>query len=152
MAKKTGKRVSNKGYRGYINLTLLLLIFVLDRLAKIYLSDSCLWLFCVKRAVNEGAAFGLLTGWITFLIAFAILILGIILWVYRNANDFARLGLVLVASGTLSNLFDRVVYGKVLDVFSFFGSSSFNLADLSNLAGVFILILSLYGYGSRRKQ
>ena len=115
-------------------------IFVLDRLFKIYLSDGCLGIFCVKRAVNAGAAFGIFEGWTLLLVLAAIAVLLIIFSLYRSSSRMVRWAFVLIAAGTVSNLADRLLYGHVVDLFSVLGSSSFNLADLSNLAGAVILI------------
>ena len=149
-SKKPKKSIILKG--DYLFTFLIAAVFILDRLIKTYVGDSCLWLLCIRRAVNDGAAFGILPGQTLFLVVVAIGVLFLIAMSYRESGWLGRLGLALITAGTISNMFDRVFYGHVLDVFSVFGSSSFNLADLSNLIGVLIFIVSLYGYAGRRKR
>jgi len=121
----------------------LLLIFsaivFLDRIFKVYLKDSCVSVFCIRRAANEGAAFGIFPGklWLFILISLIVIALIIYFWKIKRI----RLALAFMAAGTAGNLIDRIVYGKIMDVFSIFNSSSFNLADISNIAGATLLII-----------
>lgn len=131
---------------------LIALVFLLDRLSKTFLSDSCFWQFCIKRAVNDGAAFGILSGQTLFLIVVGVGVLMLVAMSFRESDALGRRGLALIAAGTISNMFDRIFYGHVLDVFTIFGSSSFNIADWSNLIGVILFIVSLYRPVSRRKR
>ncbi len=148
MAKKEAfSSGSSKG--DYLLLTILVIVFIADRLTKLYLADSCFWQFCIKRATNFGAAFGILEGQTLFLILVALAVLIVIASIYRESGRGIKWGLALIAAGTISNLFDRFFYGYVIDLFSVFGSSSFNIADLSNLAGALILVYALIGDRNR---
>jgi signal peptidase II len=59
-------------------------------------------------------------------------------------NFAARLGLVLVAAGALSNLIDRVAYGSVVDFanvgFGALRTGIFNVADVAIMAGVALVV------------
>ncbi|MFC1685994.1 signal peptidase II [Nanoarchaeota archaeon] len=129
----------------YENLLFLIipLVFILDRVVKIYAKDSCFGVFCFQRALNEGAAFGLLPGKTLLLIVVGVFVLLLILSIYKKSSLEVKIALLLIAAGTLSNMYDRVIYSAVTDVLSVFGSSSFNVADLSNVSGAIILIKSL---------
>jgi signal peptidase II len=54
-------------------------------------------------------------------------------------------GFCFVIGGGIGNVFDRIVYGSVTDFlhinFGFFQTGIFNLADLSIMTGVFIILL-----------
>ncbi len=56
-----------------------------------------------------------------------------------------RAPIILIICGGLSNLFDRILYGGVIDIFHI-GSFSLNLADLMIVAGLIWLIFSLFKY------
>lgn len=132
----------SKVSRRYENLLLLIvpLVFIIDRVIKIYAENGCLGQFCISRAVNDGAAFGILSGQTSLLITVGFIVLVLIVYIYKRSNQNIKLALMLIAAGTLSNLYDRLFYGAVFDVFSIFGSSSFNFADLSNVIGALILL------------
>jgi len=145
MKKRDAKRgKAGKERYGLWLLAMALAVVALDRAFKLYLQDSCAWMLCIKRAANYGAALGILEGWIFFLVLAAIAVLILIALLYQGSRRPVKLALALIAAGTVSNLIDRVFYGHVIDLFSVFGSSSFNLADLSNLAGAAILIFFLW--------
>ena len=122
---------------------ILLLVFsaiiFLDRVLKLFVQDSCLAFLCIKRTANSGAAFGILSGQFWLLMAVSVIVLALIAYFWRIKE--IRLALTLLAAGTIGNLIDRILYSRILDIFSVFGSSSFNLSDLSNLAGAILLII-----------
>jgi len=137
MAKKARERVYR---RPDLLLLIIPLVFIVDRVIKAYAVDSCLGGFCIKRALNDGAAFGIFSGQTLLLVVVGIAVLILIGSVYKKMGATLKLALVLIASGTIANLFDRLVFGHVIDIFSILGSSSFNVADLSNVIGAGILI------------
>lgn len=118
-------------------------IIFLDRLLKNYAVEGCLWQACIKRAVNFGASFGILNGYQWLFIAVAILVLTIISVLIWKVESRIKLAFTLIAAGTVGNVIDRIALGYVIDIFSIFGSSSFNLADLSNTLGGILIIVYL---------
>lgn len=100
--------------------------------------------FYIDRVTNTGAAFSILSGnsILFILIAIAVLIY-IDKYVIPDVKHYFSISLVI--GGIAGNLFDRVVYGKVIDFLSFrFGSYSFpifNLADVFICVGAFLLII-----------
>jgi signal peptidase II len=114
-------------------------IIFLDRIFKVYLQDSCIAIFCIRRASNPGAAFGIFPGQLALFIAVSIVVLALTAYFWKNVK--IRLGLALIAAGTIGNLIDRLIYGSIMDIFSIAGSSSFNLADLSIFIGALILVV-----------
>ncbi|UZE94228.1 MAG: signal peptidase II [Candidatus Pacearchaeota archaeon] len=148
------KKVMEKGggeKKLFLFLITVFFIFALDRYTKL-LSQfvSGCFIFCIKQSVNYGAAFSLLSGfeWTRILlIIVALLVLFFTAFFYfqdKNFNYF-HIGLILLFAGTLSNLFDRIYFGYVTDflTLSFIPIPAFNLADVSNVIGVVILIWTL---------
>lgn len=71
---------------------------------------------------------------------------GILAWLLtRKGENLRKLGFAMVVAGALSNLYDRIVRGYVVDYFSFqFGFLKkvvFNIGDLCILFGTVILSL-----------
>jgi signal peptidase II len=142
-----------------LNLLILITVFILDRLTKIYILNlaevensvdiyvtSYLNLYLIW---NKGIAFGLLSmnesiiyNFITIIIAVIIFIIFFMIW--KNDN-IQRFFLALVAGGALGNFYDRIVYTAVPDFidihFQGFHWFVFNVADLFITIGVFCLIL-----------
>ena len=143
-----------------IYLFLVIVIFLLDRISKIYilnlaqinnLVDIYLTPFLnIYLIWNNGIAFGLLPldktllyNAVTLLITFInILILIMIV----NYNDYRSFFLIMILGGSLGNLFDRVYFKAVPDFIDIhhgdFHWFVFNVADIFITIGVLCLILS----------
>ena len=158
-------KISLKNY--YLNLVILLIVFVLDRITKLYILKfaevensvdlyitSYLNLFLIW---NKGIAFGLFSmndsiiyNTITFIIGFIIIVILFMMW--KN-NNIQRYFLALIAGGALGNLYDRIVYTAVPDFidlhFQEFHWFVFNVADIFITIGVFCLILVELIYNSK---
>jgi signal peptidase II len=101
---------------------------------------------------NPGAAFGLFadspTAWKTVFLVLvsALLITAVVSVVWRNRelDRKAGLGLSLILGGAISNLLDRIRFGRVVDFIDLYVRSyhwyTFNLADSAIVAGAFLLI------------
>ena len=143
----------------YLNLVIILIVFIFDRATKLYI----LKLAEVETSVdiyiapylnlfliwNKGIAFGLLSidgsiiyNSITILIG--LIIIAIIFMMLKN-NNIQRYFFALIAGGALGNFYDRVVYTAVPDFIDlhFYGFHwfVFNVADIFITIGVFCLIL-----------
>ena len=143
----------------YTSTILVALIFIVDRFSKIYvihlnkfnysselyqskyLNISLVW--------NEGIAFGLLSfnhsnlyNLLSLLIA--TIIIFIFFMIIRNGN-IKRYPLLMIFSGAIGNLYDRIVYKAVPDFIDFhvgeFHWFIFNVADIFISLGVFFMIL-----------
>jgi len=143
-----------------IYLFLVIVIFLLDRISKIYilnlakisnLVDFYLTSFLnIYLVWNNGIAFGLLPldktllyNVVTLLITFInILILIMIV----NYNDYRSFFLIMVLGGSLGNLFDRIYFKAVPDFIDIhygdFHWFVFNVADIFITMGVLCLILN----------
>ena len=151
------KEYLNKKF--YINIFIILIIFLLDRLTKIivvnlveknfgnqifsskFLNIDLIW--------NQGIAFGLFSfdeiltyNILTAIIAAVILI--VFIMILKN-DGFKRFLLLLIMGGALGNLYDRVFFSSVPDFIDFhvgnFHWFSFNVADIFISIGVFFMIL-----------
>ncbi len=127
--------------------------FLLDQLAKFLVRmnftpnqslpilDKFLYLTYVQ---NKGAAFGLFSGWLGFLLAIGATVILLILYFYfccpRSVWSL-QIALGLVLAGSMGNIFDRVFLGYVVDYVDVGFWPVFNLADVMINCGVFILII-----------
>ena len=141
------------------NISLIFLIFLLDRVSKIYvinldkkLSGSEIFLskyLNISLIWNEGIAFGLLSfnqenlyNLLTFLI---ILIIFFILIMTFKSSGLKKIALIMILGGALGNVFDRILYKAVPDFIDFhignFHWFVFNVADIFITLGIFFMIL-----------
>ena len=143
----------------YINLFIIFLIFIIDRITKIYVigvnsKNSYEDLYSSKflninLIWNEGIAFGLfsfsqnnLYNLLTLIISIIILI---ILKMIIDSQGIKKYGLLMIFGGALGNLFDRLFHKAVPDFIDFhveeFHWFVFNVADIFITIGVIIMIL-----------
>jgi signal peptidase II len=101
----------------------------------------------LRQARNPGAAFGILKGaaWFFMLVsvlALAAAVVAYFLWARRSGRLYT-VGLGLICAGTLGNIIDRAVFGKVIDFVEFNFWPTFNLADVAIVAGMAMLVIGL---------
>ena len=110
--------------------------------------------FNLVLAHNTGAAFSFLaghSGWQMYLFA-AIALAAIFICarlIIRNANErLFCLSLALIMGGAIGNLFDRIIYGYVIDFLDFYYGywhwPAFNIADMAIVGGAGLLILDSF--------
>ena len=141
-----------------VNLSIILLIFFIDRFSKIYILDIAesngnvdIYINSFLNFVlywNTGIGFGLFAfeqpqayNFITLIIIFVNLI--IIYLIYKSTN-FKIYFYLMILGGALGNLFDRLYYSAVPDFIDFhindFHWFIFNIADIFISLGVICLI------------
>ena len=142
-----------------INLSLILLIFFLDRISKIYV------IFLDKKFLgseifsskflniqlfwNEGIAFGLFSlkqgKLYNFLTIIIMILIILILYLAFKSNGIKKYSLLLIFGGAIGNLYDRIFYNAVPDFIDFhignFHWFIFNVADIFITIGVIFMIL-----------
>ena len=98
---------------------------------------------------NRGAAFSMLSNrapW-TLIALTAALIIGIVIYLLTHPNEPAleRAGLWLIVGGGLGNLWDRLMYGGVIDFIrlDFIHFAVFNPADVFVCIGAGLVVLSV---------
>ena len=136
------------------------LVIVLDQFTKQLASASLNYaepvavmpLFNLTLVHNTGAAFSFLAqggGWQRWFFAVIALVVsvGIIFWLKRLGRDklWEALALALVLGGAVGNLWDRVLYGYVIDFLDFYYADwhwpAFNVADIAICMGAALLII-----------
>ena len=99
---------------------------------------------------NRGVAFGMFSGQRWFILLLTCVIAAGLIWFYvmmpKKKEYFPlRVSLVLVLSGAIGNIIDRLFRGYVVDFFefTFFEWPVFNVADIYVVVGVILLALML---------
>ena len=130
-----------------------LIPFLIDQIIKIIVSTSIKEsiviipnILSITYVTNTGAAWSILNNHliiISFISASAI----ILLLSYMNhfkMNKRNKLAFILLYGGILSNLFDRVFYGYVIDYINFnINYPIFNLADTYIVIGIILIIIAI---------
>ena len=132
----------------YINFIIILSIFILDRLTKLYVIhldkiDSGTKIFSSKflniyLIWNEGIAFGLFSSnessLYNFLTLFILIIILVILYMMTKSSGLKKYSLLMILGGAIGNVFDRIIYKAVPDFIDFhvgnFHWFIFNVSDI----------------------
>ena len=151
--------LKNFGKNFFINSFLVLLIFLIDRLSKIYviyldkkflgseifsskyLNINLIW--------NDGIAFGLFSfqksNLYNFLTLIIIAIIFLIIFMTAKAEGIKKYSLLMILGGSIGNVFDRLFNRAVPDFIDFhignFHWFIFNIADVFITIGVIFMIL-----------
>jgi signal peptidase II len=101
----------------------------------------------LTTTVNQGAVFGIGKGWVLFFLAFSVVALALIVWVFatsKRSHWIVHIALGLIMAGALGNMYDRAVFHGVRDMLRFtvrWYPYIFNLADVMLCVGVPVLML-----------
>ena len=154
----------------YISLIIIISIFALDRISKLYVIYESKKMYMtelyeskylnITLIWNEGIAFGLfsfdqnnLYNLLTLIIA---LITIVILIMIINSQGFKKYALLMILGGALGNLFDRIIYKAVPDFIDFhieeFHWFIFNVADIFITIGVIFMILIELNSNNQQKN
>tara|TARA_B100000073_G_scaffold222393_1_gene185226 strand:- start:134 stop:622 length:489 start_codon:yes stop_codon:yes gene_type:complete len=151
--------LKNFGKNFFISSFLVLLIFLIDRLSKIYviyldkkflgseifsskyLNINLIW--------NDGIAFGLFSfqksNLYNFLTLIIIAIIFLIIFMTAKAEGIKKYSLLMILGGAIGNVFDRLFNRAVPDFIDFhignFHWFIFNIADVFITIGVIFMIL-----------
>ena len=153
----------------YINLIFIFLIFILDRISKVYViylneksytSEIFSSKFLnISLTWNQGIAFGLfsfdqnhLYNFLTIIISVIILVVFIMIVKSRGLKKYA---LLMIFGGAIGNLYDRIIFKAVPDFIDFhignFHWFIFNVADIFITLGViFMILFELIGINEKR--
>ena len=158
----------DKGF--LINLSLIFIIFLFDRISKIYViyldnklfgseifSSNFLNIYLIW---NEGIAFGLFSfneKIFYNLLTIIILIIILIIFIMTIKSDgFKKYSFLMILGGALGNVFDRIYYKAVPDFIDFhignFHWFIFNVADIFITLGViFMIIIEITGNNKKQE-
>ena len=143
----------------YINLFIVVSIFALDRVTKLYvihlndknygqdlfnskfLNITLIW--------NEGIAFGLFSFDKSFFYNLLSLLIGILIiiifFMVKNSEGLKRYFFLMILGGALGNFYDRLMYKAVPDFIDFhvgnFHWFIFNVSDIFITIGVILMIV-----------
>ena len=143
----------------YINLVIILSIFILDRLTKLYViyldkinngteifSSKFLNIYLIW---NEGIAFGLLSfnekNLYNFLTLFILIIILIIFYMINKSSGLKKYSLLMILGGAFGNVYDRIIFKAVPDFIDFhvgnFHWFIFNVSDIFISVGVILMVI-----------
>ncbi len=152
---------------GALNWKLWLLIsvavFALDQVTKLWIQDNfvlgerqlLLPFFNLVHVHNYGAAFSFLSdqpGWQRWFVLAVTSVISVVLLVWltrlQAQQKLLALSLALILGGALGNLYDRAVYGYVVDFIDWHVNGyhwpAFNIADAGISCGAVLLILDTF--------
>ncbi|MEF9945134.1 MAG: signal peptidase II [Lachnospiraceae bacterium] len=152
-----------KQYLPYLYGILGVAVFVLldqytKHLAVLHLKDQSPFViienvFQLQYLENRGAAFGLLQNQQVFFLVSGILILGAVVFCYIRVPKtphfrLLRICMILICSGAIGNMIDRIGQNYVVDFFYFelINFPVFNVADICVTLSIGILFLSMIYY------
>lgn len=117
--------------------------------------------FSLTYVENRGAAFGIMQGgkWI-FVILTVIVCIACVIYYSKLANEnrlmIVRTAIVLICSGAVGNMIDRLFRGYVVDMLNFniFGYDFpiFNFADICVCVGAFLLIIGIMFFDKSKEE
>lgn len=153
--------IKNIGYhlRSPSVLLYALIFYILDRVTKLMVVNNSHELpinvidnfFTLTYVKNPGVAFGWFPDWRLPPIIMAMTMIIIIAYYSLKLPEEERLtrwALALLVGGAVGNLYDRIVYGFVVDFFLFhigsFDFPVFNVADIAIDVGVFMLFVDIF--------
>lgn len=123
-----------------------LAVLILDQVTKMLTlkfllpkgSVNILPFFNLTYVENTGSAFGLFQNGNLFLIIVSFLIL-FLMFKWRkdilSLGNLAKYGYFMILAGALGNIFDRIIWGHVIDFLDFHVWPVFNLADSAICVG-----------------
>ena len=107
---------------------------------------------------NTGVAFGIGSSNLILIIIVNIVVLGIIIKFIKERKEQVNfsilISLILILSGGIGNLIDRIVRGYVIDFIdvNLFNFPNFNIADISISIGIISLVFILYNSILKEKK
>lgn len=132
-------------------------LVLIDQVSKLlvvnYLSDKIVLInnfFSLDYVKNTGAAFGFFSGNIFFLVLITLALVIYLIYELKQNIDkkFNLVFIILIISGAIGNLIDRVFRGFVVDFISFILFNNqmpvFNIADIFVTCGVAGLIFVIF--------
>ncbi len=112
--------------------------------------------FNLTHIRNSGVAFGMFAGVASqyksmfFILISAVAIIAILSFFRHTPDDqkMAQIGLILIFSGAVGNMIDRILYREVIDFLDFFYKDhhwpAFNIADSCITVGVGFMMIDLF--------
>ena len=104
--------------------------------------------FSITYILNDGAAWSIMKGEMTFFYIITLIALGIMIYFLKTSKSkIQNVSFSLMIAGTLGNFIDRIRLEKVVDFLNFivfnYDFPVFNVADMCLTIGAFLLIISI---------
>ena len=134
-------------------------LIVIDLLSKKIIFDSInlntfipiTFFLDLTHIHNYGVSFGLFSGLISpwILIILGLLVVIFIFYLMKSATDnLEEKGLLIIISGAISNIIDRIFNGYVIDFIYFhyedFFWPAFNFADIYITIGIIMIVINIF--------
>jgi len=144
-------------FKDWLFYTLVTVVFAVDQIAKefvrsyipLYGSWPESGFFRLVHGVNTGSAFGMFSNYTFFLIIGSIIGIGFLLYFFHQKKFtviWLRLAIGLIVGGASGNLFDRIIFGGVVDFVQVGWWPAFNVADSCISVGMFFfVVIMLFG-------
>ncbi len=152
--------------KNLIIFSIIIFIFFLDLITKNYALSSLIINHSISinnflnftLAFNHGAAFSFLSnagGWQRwFFILFSVIVILIITYILVKEKNSQYIAFSFVIGGAIGNLYDRILYGYVIDFIEFHYNSFywpiFNIADIAISIGIILLLYSMFAKESKK--
>ena len=142
-----------------IKIFILLILVFLDILSKIMIYNfidlnnfiKIFFFLDLAHIHNFGVSFGLFAGLISPWIIVVLSLLVVIFIYYlmiTSSNNFEKWGLLIIISGAISNIIDRMYNGYVIDFiyvyYKDFYWPAFNFADIYISIGIMMLLINIF--------
>ena len=152
--------------KNLIIFSIIIFIIFLDLITKNYALSSLIINHSISinnflnftLAFNHGAAFSFLSnagGWQRwFFIIFSVIVILIITYILVKEKNSQYIAFSFVIGGAIGNLYDRILYGYVIDFIEFHYNSFywpiFNIADIAISIGIILLLYSMFAKESKK--
>lgn len=152
--------------KNLIIFSIIIFTFFLDLITKNYALSSLIINHSISinnflnftLAFNHGAAFSFLSdagGWQRwFFIIFSLIVILIITYILVKEKNSKYIAFSFVIGGAIGNLYDRILYGYVIDFIEFHYNSFywpiFNIADIAISIGIILLLYSMFAKESKK--
>ncbi|MFW6381646.1 MAG: signal peptidase II [Bacillota bacterium] len=103
--------------------------------------------FHLTYVKNTGAAFGIMQGYNYIFIIFSLVVLAFFIYhivTGRIDSLLFRIASGLLLGGAMGNLLDRIIHGYVIDYLDFRFWPVFNVADVSVVVGVLLMLIFIF--------
>ena len=128
--------------KNLLDLLIFSLLFLSERISKLLVISSG-----YNYKINTGLAFSGFSNLPNLIINISSVIGLLLFFIYfkhqKMPSKITRLGFILITSGGISNLFDRILFRGVIDYISLSIFPMFNLADIFIVSGSLLLVLRI---------